>query len=562
MSRASTDCPVVPPPSTSSRFPPFLEWPAEIRNAIYEELFEHDEPLRLGYPSKRHHFYDVGDDSDDDSDDIDCDTYRRSIPRGCRCPVPGVNLLATCHQVHAEATPVLYARNAFAVAEHHLTLGFMLRNWLDQIGSQQKFLKEIRCDDSAHWDVWQGVALVRLLWDYPSASFTITFTSFGRSSTKVASLSRMLAALSPAAQNPQLKAIMGSSRSLWEISIDREHPNSVLLKLKTDSQLGVKNFLPFHLPVLKYDMSSTGQLQRSFPQTPAPTVIDLTRLPLVMARLLEHMSDPQKDAVYDLDRHTMSRSLPAVLYVNRQLRYAFFELGTRKNHVATMSTSTSTADFTRAYANLRLWQTDFQNHALGRGRSRSATPYRSESVAIALNFRLAELKSLGDLRFDVACLVWASSSFCARTNIRVERFNNGIQVSQSQALCPNLYHLRRALLSFLTALSNRYPHHRYQSCPQIWADGFLRIHKATFELGDGTTQTVVVNERYKSKSAKISKEVKASLRQLLPLDSKADDSDTDDSDADDTDADGLDMDGSLLGRAKFLAQVVKVQRHP
>jgi len=580
MSMTSTDCPVVPSQSTSSHFPPFLEWPAEIRNAIYEELFEHDEPLQLRYVSKSPTFQLH---NDDGSDDV-----------GRCCSIPGVNLLATCHQVHAEATPVLYARNTFAVADKYYILNLRLRDWLDQIGSAQKFLKEICCDLDK-WSSFTSHAVFRLaniLWERPGANFAIIITTVGGSSTAAVPLNRMLAALSPAAQDSQVKVIMRSPRSYLSGEIDRS-ASSVIFHLMTDAQVELDGdyLAGTQFPELKYDMSLTGQLERSFPQNPAPTVMDLIWQPLIMNRLMEHISNPQEDAVYDLDRHVMSRSLPAVLYVNRDFRCSFFELGTRKTHVAAMSTSTSTADFTRAYANLNCWQTDFRDNE-----SHSVTPYRSESVSIALSFRLAELKSLGDLRFDVAGLVWASSSFWARTNIRVERFNNGVQVPRSEAVSPNLYHLRRALLPFLRDLLNRYPQQRYKPCPQIWADGFLRIREATFELDDGTTQTVV-NEKYKFRSARISKEVKASLRQLLPFgwkprlsqwarirsgvfpdyDSDMDASDVDASDADDLDADDLDADASdadglnaddsvadmsLLGRAKFLAKAVKEQRHP
>jgi len=82
---------------------PLTIWPPEIRNQIYETLFELDSPITLAW---------TGD-----------DYGRRYVitASGHRGRISKANLLATCRQVNREASGVLYSRNVFHFRHDNMT---------------------------------------------------------------------------------------------------------------------------------------------------------------------------------------------------------------------------------------------------------------------------------------------------------------------------------------------------------------------------------------------------------------------------------------------------------
>jgi hypothetical protein len=81
---------------------PFTDWLPEIRNGIYETLFEFDSPIKLATT-----FGDFG---------------RDRVTSALYGHVSGVNLLATCKQVNRGAKEVLYSRNTFYCAQDNITM--------------------------------------------------------------------------------------------------------------------------------------------------------------------------------------------------------------------------------------------------------------------------------------------------------------------------------------------------------------------------------------------------------------------------------------------------------
>jgi hypothetical protein len=96
-------------------FKPFTTWPPEIRNAIYEELFEFSVPISI-----------------DRAREPSCGTLN------------GVNLLATCRQIHTEAVGIVYSRNVFKcdyAGKGDCTRVF--RNWLRGMGRNRDSLRKV-----------------------------------------------------------------------------------------------------------------------------------------------------------------------------------------------------------------------------------------------------------------------------------------------------------------------------------------------------------------------------------------------------------------------------------
>jgi hypothetical protein len=99
-----------------------LRLPAEMRNSIYEMLFVRDDLVQLGLPEFEQHG----------------ERYVSATQL-----FPGINLLATCHQVHYEGRTVLCSRNIFSAKHRRLE---MMAQWLESIGSNAAHVKRVLID--------------------------------------------------------------------------------------------------------------------------------------------------------------------------------------------------------------------------------------------------------------------------------------------------------------------------------------------------------------------------------------------------------------------------------
>lgn len=106
--------------------PSLITLPGEIRNAIYEELLVHEEPIIAA----------------DEND---------TMPASKPTLRLGTALLATCRQIHSEASPCFYSSNVFLASsisvEHPAsTLIDWIAEWLKKIGTQAKHVRSITLD--------------------------------------------------------------------------------------------------------------------------------------------------------------------------------------------------------------------------------------------------------------------------------------------------------------------------------------------------------------------------------------------------------------------------------
>ena len=225
-------------PADPSR-PSVLELPAEIRNAIYELLFENDGFVFL-------HNADAFFPRAPDLDDYDDDGGPRCLCESCQYEgishyerdrsawaaamnkdaedlkfleakwahglSDGLSILRSCRQIWSEAAGVLYGHNTFAFSRHtdrhdinYLTnryrawyapgfydnkrynqLNYSAR-WMSSIGDHYRFLRKVvidtdaMCPSHCRWVAdFDVLPLLRVMWAHPEARCEIVFESTGR----------------------------------------------------------------------------------------------------------------------------------------------------------------------------------------------------------------------------------------------------------------------------------------------------------------------------------------------------------------------------------------------
>ncbi|KAF1829360.1 hypothetical protein BDW02DRAFT_473743, partial [Decorospora gaudefroyi] len=111
----------------------FLDLPAEVRNNVYKNIFEHEKPIQITYAG-----------AGDGRAPFTSDVYP-SIRNG-------INLLLSCRQVYHEAASVLYSRNKFMFSkgrdEHAQDFGQLqvAATWCS--GFQAQYLRKVEIDVS------------------------------------------------------------------------------------------------------------------------------------------------------------------------------------------------------------------------------------------------------------------------------------------------------------------------------------------------------------------------------------------------------------------------------
>ena len=188
--------------------------PAEMRNLIYELLFKKDEPVLLHNSKAFHpkeptqlewpHAEDYSRHKKDyfESYERDAGLDEEFSHNFCN----GINLLLTCHQLHDEASGVLYAQNTFIISRvldrHDFTDKYgpleynnseyfppmYAARWLSSLGSQVGLLQKVIIDIDAMCPLhcacsmkeYNILPLMRFIWSNPIGKNVVTFGQTGR----------------------------------------------------------------------------------------------------------------------------------------------------------------------------------------------------------------------------------------------------------------------------------------------------------------------------------------------------------------------------------------------
>ncbi|KAH7080101.1 hypothetical protein BKA63DRAFT_234894 [Paraphoma chrysanthemicola] len=148
----------------------FLDLPAEVRNTVYIELFEHVDPI-LVTTNERHSgrvtLHRRQDDHNDDLPRVKHAAEERLLTDGKARPLmpcdtlqsyqTGLSLYRVCQQLHAEASSIFYSNNTFLITRkriHHITehgplcdkARHVLCSWFEQIGTRRELLRKLHVD--------------------------------------------------------------------------------------------------------------------------------------------------------------------------------------------------------------------------------------------------------------------------------------------------------------------------------------------------------------------------------------------------------------------------------
>ena len=140
--------------------PSLLTLPGEVRNAIYETLFIHEDPVQIR------------------ANGID--------PLGCHSGsvVPGTALLQSCRQIQHEATGVFYARNVFRLVVPISTDDedglLWAMDWLRIIGKQSSSLRVIQLDIKSLLEGCEALEILPILeyaWKLDHKDMAVSFVT-------------------------------------------------------------------------------------------------------------------------------------------------------------------------------------------------------------------------------------------------------------------------------------------------------------------------------------------------------------------------------------------------
>lgn len=234
---------------------PFTKWPPEIRNAIYEALFELDSPILIKT----------------------CWT-RIAVS----WDVQGINLLATCKLINHEARGMLYSRNVFRFDSEPETM----EHWLTRVSARRSLLRSLQLEFSNDFSIYySGIEIGPLLNQLGFGQGPGTDISFVAAentamiisrSSEMARANRLLDALRPSA-SPHIAALARATGNVSSpvLAGDGDH---VSFRLLGASLLPQDHFSP----VVEYELSQTGHLVRVASSAPKPSlmgVLDCSRNP-------------------------------------------------------------------------------------------------------------------------------------------------------------------------------------------------------------------------------------------------------------------------------------------
>ncbi|KNG48791.1 hypothetical protein TW65_04394 [Stemphylium lycopersici] len=414
---------------------PFLELPAEIRNKVYDYLYQFHNPIRL-------HFH----------QDPQSERPKSIVPFTPNCRVP-TSLFSTCRQINAEASSIFYSRNTFLL-HRKVQVGKSVRpcfiaallEFLAIIGSRAILLRNVVfdtfniCINACHrtyldWrtklfesatDIVEITRLLHTVWDH-NLNFKIGLVDMRDASESRAEYWR---------QNPHLHcntAVMVVIQSLLNDQLNLRRYRSLIcaVAVQGDGSGGIicwgstprgihNKTWPRYYPhtFTKFFASDAGgQLQHTPPSPP-----HLLSLPApIWSTIMKRVVFPNEGLPINVDTGiTFPLSLPQV---NKKLRADLWPtsiLGNR--YTLTTTTKSQRSDF-GAFRNLRRLLRKPIAYVRSDGSARELTLEQGQFGvdAIVLQFELDTTVKHEDLRINILPLVVETSSTmgCKRLTVRV-----------------------------------------------------------------------------------------------------------------------------------------------
>ncbi|KAF1829353.1 hypothetical protein BDW02DRAFT_169257 [Decorospora gaudefroyi] len=445
--------------------------PAELRNRIYEVLFNRDQPVRF------HNGRADRDRNDREGSAQSIDVDQRVQGDGSQHGFGNViALLLSCRQIYHEAAGILYGRNTFLFSpplnaneyptKDHIDLAI---TWIASIGSQFSFLSQVQIvPEQLGYTPPDLLPLLKVIWAHPNAKCEIKFAETGQVVLYPTRLQHRNC-------NFGLVIVL----------------NNLIVTLGRRDALNIKQYGKYRGIIssvqFKWDPNYAGTCMFAGGTTRYFDTIDdgktvkwsdppqgspLLWLPGRAKRLIHTYACLSKaGVVFDLDSKAVSGLEEGLRGVSQQLHeeahwYASWRQNDFTIQMATQEAATSFNNFAafRQFANIPFYE-DIRTPRF--------------PTDIVLKFDLSTSRTLGDLRIDFGRLLSSPPLKRECLDHCVVALSGPITSPPEKARFA-WSHVQRSTFYLLSEVLEQLPSKAHQPPPQIWMDGHGTVLQATY----------------------------------------------------------------------------------
>lgn len=441
----------------------FLHLPGELRNRIYDHLFVHDECINVPH-----------------ADMLDAP----------KAPIPGINLLSSCREIHSEAAGILYAQNKFTVSGHSLNCSRGLHisqigSWLASIGRFAGFVSTISVDLATScpggdilWPHYLSRVDISLILEHierrPAHNRAITFHADTGKAVPQSSNSLSAIGIATNALNTLLRQLDGNGTSVLDTCLRlRRSCHSIHC---SGNGFSISFELSDQPPPIRFYRTQEGTYELDV-SPPVPQGIYSLAVYNILNKIFGPAPEKIQNFFFNINDGSVSPSLPATLHVSTQFRDWTLRHG-RYKFIARCSIHNQAVS-PRVFENLETWVTD--------GRPMSfpglTQPWfhgsGSDMVLLHIQSSAGNVNSM--TCFDALSFLWSTLSLSDLTPIGILCGSTSVIDYDSVPAVATLHCLRRRVLHFLEFLANLPWHLRTRFAPVIWMDEQCRVQFATFK---------------------------------------------------------------------------------
>jgi hypothetical protein len=527
-----------------------LHFPPEVRNLIYGEVFEYNNPMLL-LPSTHNPGQVVS-----------------------SHPIPDIELITLCPQFYREAGSVLYSNNTFLISTlpdacwDAASLGFLTR-WLRDIGpthrdkmrGMQIDLSPLCPPGSRSFRRYVSLEpIMREVWRFQNriapgaqgperADIKFSYVFSGRqlhgghghafpaglvvphNHVNLQNLTNIITLLSPDSK-PKMCQYLSTPRVLHDIRawVDGRR---VLFLLHTPAHQHISD-----MGKILFDLNANNQLVQNLANPNILLGIQRTMGASTARENLLSMllrSPNPKELTYNMNNGTISEELPVIFWINGLFRQESLQKYESIPCIAKLTSQDVKAP-TRCFGCWEKWVISSRLFTQQKDTRDNNAP------TILTRFELSVDKYLTDVRIPVASVILATLELPEHTEVRVELVcPNILRQTSYKRLCT----LQWSLLVFLTDLMVTYPSRKHKPCPEVWMNGRGKVVEAEFENDNGT-KLLVQNGKVNWTTDKLDLEKDDCVLYLMEQDGPVTDG-----------ADDRADDSSLRGRALKLARFLE-----
>jgi hypothetical protein len=513
------------PADTSAMY--FLDLPAEIRNHIYCELYEHPEPIlvtTIGHDLGRIKLHRrMG----DGNGKLPIERFHHDNETA-RSHQPGLSLFQTCRQISREAASVFYADNTFLITierprtgrKHDPNCAYgsqLLESWLRQLGGQGVLIKKICLDLDAMCRIRCTLGTARQHQGGRDAQQVVNSEDFMfLPFLKVVWKHKLRADINVARTGPRyhrpsgqpapyepFRVLAGMStvlNSLCKDDLDIARFSRTLgcIALKEDGSggdivyrtTGKHNHLrekPDGMVVIERMRGNAGPRSHSCNYTTKQFSLgpdgklymeqDTTLLKLphhIRSKIWEYITSDPEAHVVEINSTASFRDVASLLYISQNIRRQNAADYLIRGLTLKMSHTSADPMYLPVTKIERLLDTSVEYHPYGLPLVPRQPWWRIGSevdLTFKLDLKLDTPTELADIRINILDFVIASSRTWNTTPVT---FTLSAPTAEHQEVTMELGLLRTRVLKALKLYAKRFPEPD-EICPEVWGDGYGQV---------------------------------------------------------------------------------------